>query len=636
MRHRGWLAALLLGLCVVCPAALAEEVNRSKFGDFFAGMESECAVVGAFTAIGRLPAVRIVVFDPVSNSFAFVACPDMKSDPRTVSNRDYLDRHRLALTTQKIRLLIMPYNPFDGDLTLQTFEGEGVEFPEIAGLPPAPAAAPAGTSGGEGREEEAEEAEEPPSTPEVVPGIEINQSIQTDIQARQLTLEQTKDQIPAIGRITMQRYFEWKGRRPQERASTATTVLSEFADQYRKAAVALNTALPTVRGDMRSIQASLDHLPRELSRRLSRPTDEALGAHPPAVIFSLERDVFLEEVKQESDRRLKVMEGTFYQSPFADGGNDFDADARELDRSLLDQHKRIAELEGILDHMEFLIAELRSTPPSSQLPQTSIRQQAERFETFVEDAREFQDLVVGDLEDMLAHVDEMRDGYRYFRQVLSSPAMHIQRFNFPPLESGKSLTFRIERPKEFDGKLIPIKANDLVLKSAPAYTLRFGTGLVTSELENPTFKAVQLTEAPATGAAPNTLVYDDRGNGKVVPGIFIHHYYGRRSPLLRPTLFEKLMPTLSLGLPIAEADLFTQFFLGLDWEIVTGFDLNVGYHFGKVNGLVDGIAVGMPLPTGVQATSVVEEKFDSAFYFGIVINRDAFDRLFRKTAEEEE
>ena len=81
------------------------------------------------------------------------------------------------------------------------------------------------------------------------------------------------------------------------------------------------------------------------------------------------------------------------------------------------------------------------------------------------------------------------------------------------------------------------------------------------------------------------ILFNDEGNGKVLPGLFLHHYWGRKSPLLRKTAFETFMPTISLGIPLSEANVFTQFLLGLDWEITTGFEVNVGYHFGKVNAL---------------------------------------------------
>ena len=97
----------------------------------------------AITAVGRLGPVRTVVYDPVSNSFAFIIpCSEALSQggisKEDIRNRQYLDSHRLALTTQKIRLLILPYNPVDGGLTLQDSRTQGgIEFAEapVASVP---------------------------------------------------------------------------------------------------------------------------------------------------------------------------------------------------------------------------------------------------------------------------------------------------------------------------------------------------------------------------------------------------------------------------------------------------------------------------------------------------------------------
>lgn len=60
-------------------------------------------------------------------------------------------------------------------------------------------------------------------------------------------------------------------------------------------------------------------------------------------------------------------------------------------------------------------------------------------------------------------------------------------------------------------------------------------------------------------------------------------------------------------------------------------EINAGYHFGKVNTLEDGFHVGQILPSGVTDSAVQKKKFDSAIYFGIAVNRDAFDRIFRNS-----
>ena len=63
---------------------------------------AECGNPNARTAIGQLPTVRVVVFDPLSNSFAFVAPCEVTTGTLDV-NRDRMDARRLALTTQALQ-----------------------------------------------------------------------------------------------------------------------------------------------------------------------------------------------------------------------------------------------------------------------------------------------------------------------------------------------------------------------------------------------------------------------------------------------------------------------------------------------------------------------------------------------------
>lgn len=70
MRCLLWIiAAAILSCCWLAAPAQAEPVPVDE-----AFADSVCGGRGGLTAISRLPPVRIVVFDPISNSFAFVAC----------------------------------------------------------------------------------------------------------------------------------------------------------------------------------------------------------------------------------------------------------------------------------------------------------------------------------------------------------------------------------------------------------------------------------------------------------------------------------------------------------------------------------------------------------------------------------
>jgi hypothetical protein len=222
---------------------------------------------------------------------------------------------------------------------------------------------------------------------------------------------------------------------------------------------------------------------------------------------------------------------------------------------------------------------------------------------------------------------------------LNSAASQMQRFDYPPLKDGESVTFVIKRGTVDDKTTrSPGKANMIELRSAAADAMRFGLGLTVSGMRNPTFKVGPEEDADANGSPfkdasgnpikKKQLLYDNRNNGEVLPAAFIHHNWLRRSPYVTPTLFERFAPTFSLGIPLAKStDTFDQIMLGLNWELVPGVDFNTGAHFASVTRLAKGHHVGEFNPVNVDTTNLTNKQFRPALYFGIVLNSDAFTTL---------
>ncbi|MCB1033037.1 MAG: hypothetical protein KDD47_04290, partial [Acidobacteria bacterium] len=211
-----------------------------------------------------------------------------------------------------------------------------------------------------------------------------------------------------------------------------------------------------------------------------------------------------------------------------------------------------------------------------------------------------------------------------FREALISPAFQDERFNFAPLAKGEVIRFKVSRDAELkDGQLVPGKSNEIELRTAPVYSARFGTGVLFSDLDDPTFKFDR----------DNFLRFNEEGNGEVRLGLFVHNVWGRRSPLLKSTPFEKFVPTFSLGIPVVNSKaIFEEVLLGLNWELTSGIDLVVGAHFAKVNALRDDALLDVQVEVSEGVTLDVADfqktTTDSALFFGIVVNSEIF-KLFQ-------
>jgi hypothetical protein len=625
-----WILVAILGCLGIARSVQAEPVTPED-----AVTPAELCGSG-LTAIQRLPKVRVVIFDPISNSFGFMACsPDQKKgDGTTASNLDRLDNQRLALTTQKIRLLILPYNPTDGDLILEKADGEGVEFQDIVGgLPPATKKPTEETT--KTTEEETTKKEDKPDKPELAnPQLDsrVNRSKRGMDGLSERALEEAESNAEPYSNLA---------------------ALDLRWEDYSQAADKVIEELQRLHTQERCIAGTLQEEPLRFTRALTK--DSAEDKTP----FSLDHDVTLEEFRKEAYRRLTLVGESFYRPCQGSEDAGFRGDILAFEHFAGQQAVAIQTLKRQTQKISESVRKLPGWMPSEVSPKAWMDYLGS-MRDFVDQMDEFNASLASDLQKILQSAAQFRTDQARFETALNSPAMHVQRFNYNPLGDGKSITLAVHRgPKQpDDAPNVPTRRNQIELKSAPVYALRFGVGLVASQLKDPVFQGLPLEGTTSSGgsggnsggsggtggdgsgsgngnsgggqAPKNTLVFKEEGNGRILPGMFLHHYWWRRSPLLDPTPFERWMPTFSLGIPVSEAGLFTQFFLGLDWELIPGFEVNAGYHFGKVNSLAEGHHVGEVLPTGVPVSSFEKKRFDSALYFGIVVNRDAFDQIFGK------
>jgi hypothetical protein len=593
---RGWLllcaltAALLMPHTAragaACAAARAEE--RCDKNNAVCCDEPIWGIPHALTAISQLPSVRVIVYDPVSNSFAFVRpCKAVGGTGTCAKNMETLDRHRLALTVQKIRLLIMPYNPLDGDLTLDVTDGKGIEFAEIASTGAVTTTTtPAAATGAAG----AKPASESPRPKTQKPPVTA--------QIRALDHGPSDPRQAAVGRV----------------AANVT--------EYE------NTALPAVRRKLGEFHdkadCARDHL-QDVALQVSIAFAEC---H-----FSLAQDRSLDAIISEANRRSDAIKNAAYNSCFQ-SGNTLDDDVQTLRGKSLEATAALDHLNTLLEarssDLDYLTGQ--SAPP--KFPGDWRGWMIAQKKDLDEDRTEV-DQLIKEHQDVDKQVAQLRTDDASQRRALSSPARELQRRDYPPLENGGAKTFVIKRGKtvQIDGvkgkAATPTPVATLVLNSAPTYTLRFGTGVVVSGLRNPTFKVVDETGLNKTKAASDqtpdkTIEYSDRGKSEVLPALFVHHYWLRRSGLLTPTWFERLVPTFSLGIPLAKTDTLEQVLLGFDWELVPGVEINAGAHWAKRNSLIKGVAVGHPIPGTLDLSNVQETRFGASFYAGIVLNGDSF------------
>jgi hypothetical protein len=593
---------------------------------------------GGLTAISKLPGARVIVFDPMSRSFLFTTC----SNP--TPNEEVLDRRRLALSTQKLRLLVLPYNPADGDLQIETTPGTGTEFDSISSAgttsPASPAALPPATPPA-ARESGAKATSQPPPTSGAV--VARGQALESKLKQFQpeATGKNKKQPKPIVDQQDFLRFQQIQATEPRTLTNLAAqlresgkptdpsdllgviTKLLESSDiQTGKA----RKALSEFSDGTECVDRHVDDMPRNLGAALTKVSD-----------WTPARDQRLCAVVAEAINRQKVIEFDSFQpcNGLGDQGTEqgsFESNVQSLKTKKNDVDDQLGTLDSLLAEISHNLGVMKALPVDPKLT-TEWKAQADAFSQQLDADQKYLSTLNTQLAATVKTFDGARQKRGQFKVSQGSQAAQLHRENYPPLANGSSVTFKVSRITDGSKSSQPIA--QLEVRSAPVYNLRFGTGLVVSQLKDPTFKlgpvaATASNGTSSTGRADTSptqkILFDDEGGRRVLPMIMVHHYWGRRSPLLSPTLFEKLMPTFSLGIPVAKADPLTQVLFGLDWELTPGVELNAGVHYGQVNSLTGGFKVGDD-PMGADITSIQKKTFSSALYFGIVVNGDTFKTL---------
>jgi hypothetical protein len=619
-RYPSWLFSSLLLLAASSTVAAEKSYTcespevRALVEDL--GADSRCEK-NAWTAFSKLPAVRTVVFDPVSRSFSFTTC-----EPSPSSNEDILDRRRLALATQRIRLLILPQNPADGDIQIEITEGKGTEFPATSLTGTAPA------------EEQKDAKDEKPTVqkpPEGSSAEDASAAVQNKKNSpasKRNVQEFSRNYRLAPDLEDKDAIAESFGENTSD-SILLLTIIGDTFDTYDTEANRLWRALGNLRGNVECIDRHLGDQQQSLAVTLTN-----------GQVWTPARDNRLCAVVAEALRRRDLIVGDGYKACSAPPVS-FEDDFKGLTTRSTEASGDIASLPAFLDRIERLVDRLESINPAP----LSIDERSQLVKTFRRDLDKNRKYI----EELRAELAEIKkastgalDKKSTFKMRQGSQAANLRRENYQPIDNGNMRTFKAYRIEK-DGHRSELPIAQLVLRSAPVDNIRFGMGLVVSQLEDPKFKIGPVTtdsEASPTASAAaddpadtsQRIFFEDENGGRVLPVVLVHNYWLRRSPLLVPTKFERWTPTLSLGIPLAKADPLTQILLGLVWELTPGIEINLGVHYGKVNSLVDGYKVGDPLGT-VDLTSIQKMTFKKDFYFGIAVNATTFRTLMDSRQE---
>ncbi len=630
----------------------------------------------AWTAVARLPAARFVVFDPVSNSFAFVS-PCVPTGGKVLSsdekNVERLDRRRLALTTQKISLLIMPYNPLNGVVTLISTLGTGTEIDETVKQDQSTTTntSPANTAkSGKGTQTDKKTpraSDTKPSdqhTAQAATGAgKVLQDVQTKAESgtspsqtasqnrikyapkqsgrrvgknaaqSQATSENTSDDAALTtlsqnaGKAAFrQMYQNTPGTSPDSKGKADYWAELVFLgahdfDEQSKAAVPV---LATLHQHVDCATQHVAEMPIEVSRQFRNDG------------FNLANDITLKQIEDEAKKRLGVLKNasTFYKAcTDATGDNALEADIAALQARLNASTQAIDSLAQVAATQSRYLEIAAALPTPKTLYDAPIT--ADQWNSWISATRadikneqsEAQALQT-ELQDVSTEVGKLRSAGDTFLSAVASPASEIQRFNFVPLRMNQSITFKISRgaaqKADGDNADIPERVNSLTLLSAPAYRVRLGAGAVDSWLANPTFKA---GEKVGSGANAKTIISADDTGGSVLPAAFAYHHWGYRCPFLEATTMERLLPTFSVGVAADGSKTLQQVLLGLTWPLADGFALNAGWHWGDVNGLEKGLHLGDAVPSSTDVSTLVSKRYTGRAYVGIILNSDTFQGL---------
>lgn len=169
----------------------------------------------------------------------------------------------------------------------------------------------------------------------------------------------------------------------------------------------------------------------------------------------------------------------------------------------------------------------------------------------------------------------------------------------------------------------------------PLHHLALGVSYVSSGLESPDYNVVPLTSTTNTIKAVN----GGRRTFLTINAIWywwstLRYLQGSditrgRDVLKEPNLITRINPTFGIGL---RGKLENNLFAGFNFEFARGGSISAGWHYGKVNTLLDeNFQLGITEFTEQQTDIKTFERWKWSGFFGITLDSRIFNKLFSST-----
>ncbi|WP_034242418.1 hypothetical protein [Aquimarina atlantica] len=223
-------------------------------------------------------------------------------------------------------------------------------------------------------------------------------------------------------------------------------------------------------------------------------------------------------------------------------------------------------------------------------------------------------------------------------QGLSMADWTIIRFERGPYTSN-NVTFNINKTESVDGVAQKLNLSTYSLNINKVYHVAIGASFISTNLGKPDFDVFPLNDSENT---INVVNSEDRtmATFNVIfywkPTIdFIakklrgkDHITRGRDVLKEATWLERLNPTFGVSL---NNEWRENFFTGLTFEFARGGSLIAGWHYGKVQELVDDdFVLGETIFTGVKEDIKLTDVWDSGFFFGITLDTRIFNKILSR------
>ncbi|WP_214226155.1 hypothetical protein [Pedobacter sp. B4-66] len=168
----------------------------------------------------------------------------------------------------------------------------------------------------------------------------------------------------------------------------------------------------------------------------------------------------------------------------------------------------------------------------------------------------------------------------------------------------------------------------------------FGVSFISTRLEKPVFDVF-----PINGTDDNTINTTNKGIRTLVTFNYIFYWKpsidwleGKlkkssnitrgRDVLKEATFLERLNPMFGVSI---NSEWRENFFVGGNFEFVRGGSISAGYHYGKIQQLVDkSFVLGQDVFTGTKADIKLTDAWKWDFFFGLTLDTRIFSRIFAR------